>query len=85
MEALVLTMTDRRQMSLERVLAEAAPTIVAMSALSIAGLLWSLQMSISDIKAQQTRLLDIVKDSQVRVTALEARVRDIELKVVGAK
>jgi hypothetical protein len=85
MEALVLTMTDRRQISLERVLAEAAPTIVAMSALSIAGLLWSLQMSISDIKAQQARLLDIVKDSQTRVTQLETRVRDIELKAVGAK
>jgi len=80
MEALALVVPDRREMSLERVLAEAAPTIVAMSALSIAGLLWSLQMSISDIKSQQTRVLDLIKDSQTRVTSLENRVRDLELK-----
>ena len=70
---------DRRQMSLERVLAEAAPTVVAMATLSIAGLLWSLQSSIADIKASQTRILDLVKDSQTRIVNLESRVRELEL------
>lgn len=54
--------------------------VIAMSTLSIAGLLWSLQVSISDIKAQQSRLLDLVKDSQSRILVLENRVRDLELK-----
>lgn len=72
--------TEQRSLSLERLLAEAAPMVIAMSTLSIAGLLWSLQVSISDIKAQQSRLLDLVKDSQSRILVLENRVRDLELK-----
>lgn len=79
-DAWALMMTERRQMSLERVLAEAAPTVIAMGVLGIAGLLWSLQMSITDIKAQQSRILDLIKDSQSRLTVLEGRVRDLELK-----
>lgn len=71
---------DRRQMSLERVLAEAAPTIIAMGVLSIAGLLWSLQSSMAEIKASQTRILDMIKDSQIRIVKLEDRVRDLEMK-----
>jgi hypothetical protein len=69
-------------MSLERVLAESVPMIIAMSTLSIAGLLWSLQTSVSDIKAQQARLLDLVKDSQERILTLENRVRDLEMKPI---
>lgn len=76
-------MTDRRQISLERVLAEAAPTIVAMASLSIAGLLFTLQTSISKIEAQQARLLEIVKGNEQRVLVLESRVRDIEINRIG--
>ena len=71
---------DRRQMSLERVLAEAAPTIIAMGVLSIAGLLWSLQSSIAEVKVSQVRILDMIKDSQERILRLEERVRELELK-----
>lgn len=71
---------DRRSLSLERVLAEAAPTIIAMGVLSIAGLLWSLQSSMAEIKASQTRILDMIKDSQIRIVKLEDRVRDLEMK-----
>ena len=71
---------DRRQLSLERVLAEATPTIIAMGVLSIAGLLWSLQASITEIKVSQTRILDMVKDSQERILRLEDRVRQLEIK-----
>lgn len=78
-------MVDRREMSLERVLAEAAPTIVAMASLSIAGLLFTLQSSISKIEAQQARMLEIVKDNQQRVLILEGRVRDIEINRIGAR
>lgn len=78
-------MVDRRQISLERVLAEAAPTIVAMASLSIAGLLFTLQSSISKIEAQQARLLEIVKDNQQRVLILEGRVRDIEINRIGER
>lgn len=86
MNALVFAgMVDRRQISLERVLAEAAPTIVAMASLSIAGLLFTLQSSISKIEAQQARLLEIVKDNQQRVLILEGRVRDIEINRIGER
>lgn len=86
MNALVFAgMVDRRQVSLERVLAEAAPTIVAMASLSIAGLLFTLQSSISKIEAQQARLLEIVKDNQQRVLILEGRVRDIEINRIGER
>lgn len=77
-------MVERRQMSLERVLAEAAPTIVAMASLSIAGLLFNLQGSIGEIKSQQVRLLEIVKDTQQRVLVLEGRVRDLEIRRADA-
>lgn len=72
-------------MSLERVLAEAAPTIVAMASLSIAGLLFTLQTSISKIEAQQVRMLEIVKDNQQRVLILEGRVRDLEISRAGSR
>ncbi|MFZ9654662.1 MAG: hypothetical protein ACO29V_03400 [Limnohabitans sp.] len=78
-------MTDRRQMSLERVLAEAAPTIVAMATLSVAGLLFTLQMSISEIKSQQARLLEIVRDNQQRALVTEGRVRDLEIERAGER
>ena len=71
---------DRRSLSLERVLAEAAPTIIAMGVLSIAGLLWSLQSSIAEVKVSQVRILDMIKDSQERILRLEERVRELELK-----
>lgn len=82
-DSLVFAMSgeeDRRQAGLDGVFAQAAPQVIAMAALSIAGLLWSLQMSITDIKAQQARILDLVKDGQVRITSLENRVRELELK-----
>ena len=71
---------DRRSLSLERVLAEAAPTTIAMGVLSIAGLLWSLQSSIAEVKVSQVRILDMIKDSQERILRLEERVRELELK-----
>lgn len=71
---------DRRSLSLERVLADAAPTIIAMGVLSIAGLLWSLQSSISEVKVSQVRILDMIKDSQERILRLEERVRELEIK-----
>jgi hypothetical protein len=72
-------------MDLERLLTDSIPMIIAMSTLSIAGLLWSLQVSVGDIKAQQSRLLDLVKDSQARILTLENRVRDLELKTADGK
>lgn len=81
-DAWVFTMSgdDDRRPGAGNLLEQAAPQVIAMAALSIAGLLWSLQMSITDIKAQQARILDLVKDGQVRLSALENRVRELELK-----
>lgn len=81
-DAWVFTMRgdDDRRLGAGNIFEQAAPQVIAMAALSIAGLLWSLQMSITDIKAQQARILDLVKDGQVRLTSLENRVRELELK-----
>ncbi len=67
------------QSSLERVLSEAAPTLLATSIFAMVGLLWNLQSSVSEIKSNQVRVLDLIKDSQNRLSILEERVRLLEI------
>ena len=74
----------KSQSSIERVLSEAAPTLLATAIFAMVGLLWNLQSSVSEIKSNQVRVLDLIKDSQNRLSILEERVRLLEIGQTGS-
>lgn len=71
---------SKEHSTLDRVVASAAPAILATSFLSIVGLLWTMQTTIVEIKASQTRILEIAKNTSSQLVQLEERVRVLEVK-----